>query len=143
MRGLYDGQIREMDETFFRPLVRKLKDLGLYDHTLVIVTADHGEELLEHGFIGHPSTSFKGAAYDELIRIPLTMTCPDLIPAGIRVRSQVQNIDIFPTVLDLLDLPIPESLQGRSLRAAFEGGTLDERPAYTVTTQGGISRRPI
>ena len=142
VRGLYDGQIREMDETFFRPLVRKLKDLGLYERTLVIVTADHGEELLEHGFIGHPSTSLVGSAYDEVIRIPLVMTCPALIPTGIRVRSQVQNVDILPTVLDLLGFPIPESVQGRSLRAAFDGGALDERPAFTETTQGGYQSTP-
>jgi arylsulfatase A-like enzyme/VanZ family protein len=142
IRGLYDGQIREMDETFFRPLVRQLKDLGLYERTLVIVTADHGEELLERGFIGHPSTSFKGSAYDELLRIPLVMTCPDLIPAGTRVPTQVQNVDIFPTVLDLLDLPTPPSVQGRSLVGALRGDPIDHLPAFTETTQGGYQSTP-
>jgi arylsulfatase A-like enzyme len=142
VRGLYDGQIREMDETFFRPLIRQLKDLGLYERTLVIVTADHGEELLEHGFIGHPSTSLKGSAYDELIRIPLVMTCPDLIPPDVRVPMQVQNIDILPTVLDLLHLPIPSSVQGRSLVQALRGESMDPRPAFTETTQGGYQSTP-
>lgn len=142
VRGLYDGQIRQMDETFFRPLVQHLKDLGLYERTMVIVTADHGEELLEHGFIGHPSTSFVGSAYDEQILIPLTMTCPALIPPNTRVSTQVQNVDILPTVLDLLDLPIPESVQGRSLVPALEGKPIAQVPAFTETTQGGYQSTP-
>lgn len=140
--GLYDAQVREMDDTLMRRLVATLRRLGIYDRTLVIVTADHGEELLEHGFIGHPSTSFKGAAYDELLRIPLTMTCPSLIPRGMRVEMQVQNVDIFPTVLDLLGLPVPDTVDGRSLKPLLEGGAMEEVPAYTETTPGGYQATP-
>jgi len=142
VRALYDGQVRQMDETFFRPLVRTLKRLNLYDNTLVIVTADHGEELLEHGFIGHPSTSFIASAYEEEIRIPLIMSCPALIPSRIRVKDQVQNVDILPTVLDLLGLPIPSSVQGRSLRPVFEGEAMAPRGVFTETTQGGYQSTP-
>ena len=140
--ALYDGQIREMDETFVRPLVATLRHLGLYERTLVIVTADHGEELLEHGFVGHPSTSFKGSAYDELLRIPLIVTCSGLIPNGMRYSGQVQNVDVMPTVLDLLGLPIPESVQGRSLKPLFSGEPVTERPAFTETTPGGYQATP-
>jgi choline-sulfatase len=140
--GLYDGQIREMDETFFKPLRQKLKDLGLYERTMVIVTADHGEELLEHGFVGHPSTSFKESAYEELVRIPLMMTCPALIPKGLRLTDQVQNVDILPTALDLLGLEIPASVQGRSLKSVFEGGALAPLPVFTETTRGGYQSTP-
>ena len=137
VRGLYDGQIRQMDETFFSPLLKQLKDLGIYERTLIIVTADHGEELLEHGFIGHPSTSLRGSAYEELIHIPLLMSCPALIPRGVRVGQQTQNIDILPTVMDLLDLPIPSSVQGQSLVPVMNGEPVEERPAFTETAQGG------
>ena len=140
--GLYDGQIREMDDTFFGPLVATLKRLGLYDSTLVIVTADHGEELLDHGFVGHPSTSFKGSAYDELLRIPLIMVCPSLLPASHRVATQVQNVDIMPTVLDLLDLAQEPTAQGRSLLPLIMGEASDERPAFTETTPGGYQATP-
>ena len=142
VRALYDGQVKEMDETFIRPLVTTLKRLGLYERTLVIVTADHGEELLDHGFVGHPSTSFKGSAYDELVRIPLMMTCPELIPAHTRIPMQVQNVDILPTVLDLLELPIPESVQGRSLKPVLLGQSMRELPAFTETTPGGYQATP-
>ncbi|MBT4139295.1 MAG: sulfatase, partial [Candidatus Latescibacteria bacterium] len=140
--GLYDGQIREMDETLFKPLVAKLKALGLYNNTLVIVTADHGEELLEHGFIGHPSTSFKGSAYDELLHIPLMMSYPNGLPKNTRIGQQVQNVDILPTVLDLLKLPIPETLQGRSLVPLILGESDVELPAFTETTPGGYQATP-
>lgn len=140
--GLYDGQIREMDETLFKPLVAKLKTLGLYENTLVIVTADHGEELLEHGFIGHPSTSFIGSAYDELLHIPLIMSYPNGLPINVRVGQQVQNVDILPTVLELLELPIPETLQGRSLMPLILGTSDVELPAFTETTPGGYQATP-
>ncbi|MBS11494.1 MAG: hypothetical protein CME19_07820 [Gemmatimonadetes bacterium] len=139
--GLYDGQIKQMDETFFKPLVAHLKTLDLYERTMIIVTADHGEELLEHGFIGHPSTSFKGAAYDELIRQPMMMTCPPLIQP-IRLSQQVQNVDILPTALELLGLPIPETVEGRSLVPLLKGGRLPDRPVFTETTQGGYQSTP-
>ncbi|MDP6039274.1 MAG: VanZ family protein [Candidatus Latescibacteria bacterium] len=135
--GLYDGQIRQMDEELFKPLIAHLKVLGLYEKTLVIVTADHGEELLEHGFIGHPSTSFKGIAYDEVIRIPLMMTGPMVLPKGQVVDQQVQNVDILPTVLALLKLPIPEAVQGRSLVGLIHRDDDEALPAFTETTPGG------
>ena len=140
--GLYDGQIREMDETLFKPLVAKLKALGLYENTLVIVTADHGEELLDHGFIGHPSTSFKGSAFDELLRIPLIMSYPGGLPSQVRVAAQVQNIDILPTVLEILKLPVPSAVQGRSLLPLILGQVEAERPAFTETTPGGYQATP-
>ena len=140
--GLYDARVREMDETLFKPLIAKLKELGLYENTLIIVTADHGEELLEHGFIGHPSTSFKGSAYDELLHIPLIMSCPNLLPENRRVPQQVQNVDVLPTVLDLLGLPVPQTLHGRSLLPLIRGEVSDERPAFTETTPGGFQATP-
>ena len=140
--GLYDGQIRQMDEMLFKPLLAHLKALGLYEKTLVIVTADHGEELLEHGFIGHPSTSFNGIAYDEVIRIPLIMTGPMVLPKGRVVSQQVQNVDILPTVLSILDLPIPETVHGRSLVRLIRGEDDGEVPAYTETTPGGYQATP-
>lgn len=139
---LYDAQIREMDEQLFKPLIAHLKNLGLYKNTLIIVTADHGEELLERGFIGHPSTSFKGTAYDELIRIPLMMIHPAHLPKNTRIPQQVHQVDILPTVLHLLNLPIPNTVQGRSLLPLIRGEISDERPAFSETTPGGYQATP-
>ena len=140
--GLYDGQVREMDETFFRPLYEKLVQLGLYEKTLVIVTADHGEELMDHGFIGHTSTSFSGSAFDELLKIPLVMTCPSLLPATRRLDMQVRSVDILPTVLDLVGVAIPETLPGRSLMPMIRGEAVQELPAFTEAAPGGYQATP-
>ena len=64
--GLYDGEIRYTDETPIRPLVAKLKALGIYDRTMIVLTSDHGEEFFEHGAWLHTHS-----VYDEVIRVPL------------------------------------------------------------------------
>ena len=72
-----------------------------------MITADHGEELLDHGFVGHASTSLNGHSYDEVIRIPLIFRYPGALPKGRVVDEQVQNIDILPTILDILGKKMP------------------------------------
>lgn len=113
LSALYDGKIRKTDDEV-RRLLGVLDRLALTDKTLVVVSADHGEELLDHGFVGHASTSLAGTLYDELIRVPLIMAGPGL-PRGRVVTTQVEGIDLLPTILDLLGLDRPSSLQGRSL----------------------------
>ncbi|MSS69920.1 MAG: DUF4976 domain-containing protein [Candidatus Latescibacteria bacterium] len=141
--GLYDGEVRQMDERFFKRLEETLVRLGLKEKTLLVITADHGEELLDHGFVGHASTSLKGTSYDEVIRIPLILRYPGGLPAGRRVGEQVQNIDVAPTVLDLLGTEVPEALQGRSLLPLIRGEPgWRERPAFCETTPGGYQAPP-
>ena len=140
--GLYNGEIREMDDEFFGPLLRTLKELDLDERTLLIITADHGEELLDHGFIGHASTSLDGALYDEVIKIPLILRYPGKLPAGVRVQNQVQIIDVMPTILNLLDIPVPESVQGRSLLPLIQDTAWEDRPTFCETTPGGYQSTP-
>ena len=138
VHGLYDGEVREMDDVFLRALFRTMEELGLSDNTLLIVTADHGEELLDHGFVGHASTSLSSTLYDELIRIPLIMRWPGGLPTGRRIEHQVQMIDVMPTVLDLLGIPVPAGTQGRSLVPLMRGrASWEERPAFCETSPGG------
>ena len=141
--GLYDGEVRQMDERFFGRLEETLVRLGLKERTLLIVTADHGEELLDHGFVGHASTSLKGTSYDEVIRIPLILRYPGGLAGGRQVTEQVQNIDVAPTVLDLLRAEAPEALQGQSLLPLIRGEAgWRERPAFCETTPGGYQAPP-
>lgn len=141
--GLYDGEVRQMDERFFGRIEETLVRMGLKERTLLIVTADHGEELLDHGFVGHASTSLKGTSYDEVIRIPLILRYPGGLPGGRRVAEQAQNIDIAPTVLDLLGAEVPEALQGQSLLPLIRGESgWGERPAFCETTPGGYQAPP-
>lgn len=110
---LYDAIVRRLDDRI-SSLITKLEELKLLNNTLVIITADHGEELLDHGFVGHASTSLSAKLYDEVIRIPLIFLLPGHLSPQ-TINNQVQQIDIFPTILDILNITIPSSLQGRSL----------------------------
>jgi arylsulfatase A-like enzyme len=122
MSDAYDETIRYIDDGLGR-LFELLKSRGLYDNTLVIITADHGEEFMEHGLLGHGLS-----LYDEVIRVPLIVKfpCPGPHCSPRVVTSQVELVDVFPTVLQVLGIEPPASLVGRSLaeeasapRAAF------------------------
>lgn len=125
--ALYDGQLRQLDDYVGR-LIGKMKDWGILDNTLIILTSDHGEELLDHGFIGHASTSLNAKLYDEIIHIPLILWWPRKLEHRV-INELVQQVDIMPTILDMLGLPVPEGLQGSSLLPLMHGKTLcDSQP---------------
>ena len=90
--ALYDAEIASADEAVGR-LLEDLKARGVYDRSLIILTADHGEAFFDHGHWQHSKT-----LYEELIRIPLIVKWPGQSPKG-RVSAQVSQVDIFPTVL--------------------------------------------
>ncbi len=109
---LYDGEITFWDEQF-GALVQELQRRGIYDDATIVVTADHGEELCEHGGFWHGTT-----LYDEQIHVPLFVRLPRGRRAGTTVRHWVQSIDILPTLLSESHVAVPEGVQGGSL---FEG----------------------
>ena len=137
--AFYDAEVRRLDDRLFGRLRRVLREQGLEDNTIVVVSADHGEELLEHGVIGHVSTFKEGSLSEEVIRIPLIFWAPGRLPEGLVIDEIVQAIDIMPTLLELAGAPVPERAQGRSLRPLFEGGTLPPRPVYLETSGGGYT----
>lgn len=112
--SLLDSSVYEFDKDFISRLSQELKEMGLYDKTVIIITADHGNEYLEHGHIGH-----RAFLYDEVIQVPLIFHLPDLNKT-LRVDSLVQSIDILPTILDLLGIPPPHKAQGISLTGLIE-----------------------
>jgi len=138
--GLYDGQVRRLDDRLFAPLRVKLKERGLWDNTLVIISADHGEELLDHELIGHVSTYKEGRLYDPVIRIPLVLWGPGFFPSGRVVETPVQCIDLMPTLLAGLGLEGPNSVQGQSLWPLIEGRPgWKDRPMFCETSGGGYT----
>lgn len=140
VRALYDAQIRRMDEQFFGRLRATLARTGLAHNTLVLISADHGEELLDHGLIGHVSTFKEGRLYDELIRIPLIAWLPGVLPAGRIIDEPVQCIDVMPTVLDLAGVPVPAQAQGRTLLPLITGiSGWQPRAVFCETSGGGYT----
>ncbi len=135
--ALYDGQIRQLDD-YMGLLIEKMKQWGILDNTLIIITSDHGEELFEHGFIGHASTSLNAKLYDEIIHIPLIIWWPEKIKHRV-VSELVQQIDIMPTILDMLGLMPSKGLQGYSLLPSIQGKHVNNlRPVFCETILGGF-----
>ena len=128
---LYSAELRRVDRLFQRVL-NILKDRDLLTKTLIILSADHGEELLDHGFVGHASTSLQAKLYEECLRIPLVISWPGKVPAHNVVTRRVSQTDIFPTVLQLFDIEIPDYLQGLDLLSSSE-----ERPLFFESVIAG------
>ncbi len=109
----YETNVKRVD-SIFGDLLKKLKELNLLDETVIVITADHGEALGEHGFEGHGRY-----LYDEEILVPLIFYHPELEP--LHVKKQVETIDIMPTILDFSGIKIPQSCMGQSLKPLMLG----------------------
>jgi choline-sulfatase len=107
LHRLYDSEISWTDH-HVGLLLDHLEALGLADRTMVVFTADHGEEFLDHGRLGHAKT-----LYEEMVRVPLIVRCPRWSPGVI--DTPVANLDIFPTVLACLGVRVPWGLEGAPL----------------------------
>jgi arylsulfatase A-like enzyme len=129
-RARYDGEIRYTDDNV-RAIVSLLRARGLWDDTLFVLTADHGESLGEHGYYFQHGWF----AYDDALRVPLLLRTPGLLPAGRRVAATVSLVDVTPTVLDLLGVPAAEPIEGRSL-LPLVGGPDRDRAAFAQTYYG-------
>lgn len=115
--SLYDAEIRYTDEELIRPLLENLKEMGLYDQTMIILTSDHGEEFYDHkGWMhGH-------SLYDELLKAPLIIKFPESKFAGKKIENIISLVDIMPTVLDELCLDVSGLvLDGQSLIPVLRG----------------------
>ena len=107
IKELYKGTIRYVDEELGR-FFQNLKNLNLYNNSLIIITADHGEEFKEHGRFKHYAQF-----YDELIHVPLIINGPGM-PKNLKLKNLISLIDLPPTILDFLDLSKREDFLGES-----------------------------
>ena len=120
----YDGEVAYADEIVGR-LFDRLRALDLYDRSTIVLLSDHGEGLGDHGEQEHGLF-----LYHETTRIPLIVKLPGR-HAGRRVAAPVQQIDVAPTILDLIGAPANASLKGRSLRPLLDGtGTIADTGIY-------------
>ena len=122
VRSAYEGEIHQNDASF-GALLDGLRQRQLLDASLVLFTADHGDEIQDHGGVGHAST-----LYQELLHIPLAVRLPGAQRAGTRDREPVQQIDLLPSLLRLANLPPIPGVEGRDLSSRVLLGRRDERP---------------
>jgi arylsulfatase A-like enzyme len=113
---LYDGELAGNDHEI-GALVQALTRLELDDDTILVVTADHGEEFGEHGFDRHGHSVF-----DTLLHVPLVVRLPGRAGAGRRLAEPMNNLDVAPTLLALAGLPPQPGFAGRDLSGAVRGG---------------------
>ncbi|MFP6627482.1 MAG: sulfatase [Myxococcota bacterium] len=111
---LYDREIRYADDRV-AALVGSLRAAGLLEDTLLVVTSDHGEAFLEHGFAAHGAS-----VHHEVVNVPLLVSGPR-IPAGRRLKNPVPMVDLMPTLLDLMGVAASGGEMGRSQAALVEG----------------------
>ena len=130
--AFYDAGVREMDQ-LIADLIAGLKEMGLWDDSYVIITADHGEELQEHGYWSHGST-----VYHTELHVPLILRWPSVLPAGKRIKDTIRLIDLMPTLLDQLHLPVVSGMQGRS----FKDVIAEHPPARVVPAFSEAVKKP-
>ncbi|WEG11067.1 sulfatase [Pullulanibacillus sp. KACC 23026] len=113
--ALYNAEIRYLDD-LIKDLDLHLQGLGIKEETLLILFGDHGESLTEHNiFWDHCGL------YDATVHVPVIMRWPEKIPSDIRSTDLIQHADIMPTILEALNLNIPNGLDGESLWPLIEG----------------------
>jgi arylsulfatase A-like enzyme len=109
LKALHDGEITKHDH-FFGAFLERLSEMGLSEDTLIVVTADHGEELDDHGSWGHGHS-----VYQELLHVPLIFRLPHRLPAGAKIGAAVSTLDVSATVTELLGVPGMAQNEGREL----------------------------
>jgi arylsulfatase A-like enzyme len=123
-RANYEREARYTDD-LLAGFLDTLEARDLAEHTIVVVTSDHGEGFGEHFWSGHGFD-----LHDEALLVPLVLRAPGLIPSGTVVEEQVGLVDLAPTLLTLLGLPVPADMQGQSFARLLtgRGPPFTERP---------------
>jgi arylsulfatase A-like enzyme len=114
VRALYDSNVSYQDDLLGQ-MIEKLQGWGLWDQTMLIITADHGDEQWEDGRLGHG-----GSARETLIHVPLLVHYPATFPA-VKIAEGTEGIDIVPTLADVLGVATDPEWQGMSLVALANG----------------------
>jgi arylsulfatase A-like enzyme len=129
--ALYDGEILDVDQ-WVAGIWDEIEAQGLADRTLLVITADHGDEFGEHDEYGHGHT-----VYQDLTWVPLIFVGSQVSDPGRSVETPVPLLDIVPTLLDVAGAPLPEPIRGQSLYPVLQG----EEPAERAIYSEGPARR--
>jgi arylsulfatase A-like enzyme len=124
LSDLYDGEIAANDASF-GALITELERRGRFEDAMIVFLSDHGEGFKEHGRWRHGSTLF-----GEMLNVPLIIKYPGQTE-GRRIERPVQHVDLLPTILETVALPIPEQVEGRSVGVARGDGDERRQPIYS------------
>ena len=113
---LYAGKVTLCDK-WIGILLDEMKEMGLYDNSLIIYTTDHGEPFGEHGI----TRKSDPLLYEEFVRIPLIIRHPEGVGSGKRFAALCETTEIFPTILDFFNLKLPPRSHGMSLLPLMRG----------------------
>jgi len=120
-------------------LFAKMKELKIFDNTLIVFISDHGESLFEHHiYMGHGLF-----LYDNEVKIPLIIKPPKSDGGNSVINNQVESIDVMPTILDLLNLPQNQDGQGRSLAKFMRGAKFVEDEHYAFGESSNTGGTPF
>lgn len=131
LRFIYLGMLRMIDDQIKR-FVENLKKEGVYDNTIFIFISDHGDYVGEYGLMK------KGAGLDEIAtRIPMQWTGPGIKESSSPHDAHVSIVDVFPTICEIIDAPIPTGVQGRSLWPLLQGKPYSEELFNSIYAEHG------
>jgi len=137
IRAWYDGEIAYLD-SHIGNLVQSLKENGILDDTLLLLTSDHGENFGDHGLAVHPL-----CLYDSLLRVPLIMKYPDIAPTNQKIQGLVSLVDLYPTMTQAAQVKDTQVIDGKSLFQSDKDGTHDfvcaEYGALHTEAFGGLN----
>jgi arylsulfatase A-like enzyme len=128
LEDLYDAELSFTD-AHLQHVINAVKLTGRLGKTIIVVVADHGEEFFEHGRYGH-----RMGLHDEVLRVPLIIWGPGIIPEGLTIEEDVTIYDVLPTLMDYADIDADPLIYGRSLRPLIEGGSLPPRASWSSLT---------
>jgi hypothetical protein len=142
MGARYKGEV-EMVSKWIGWVIRKMKDVAIYDDCLIIFTSDHGIYLGEHNRTGKVNISDSDPRgpwplYDEAIHVPLIIKMPENLYAGTKIDEIVQPVDILPTILDLAVIDAGQALPGKSKLPDRE--IIAEMPGVKYGRENGLGR---
>ncbi len=123
----YDAEITYSDH-WIGELLTALRVSGHRDNTVVAFLSDHGE-----GLGDHDETAHGFFIYDSTLHVPLIISAPGLLPRGERIEPLVRTVDLAPTLLDLLGVPVPAGMHGTSLKPLIDGAPDQPRELYAET----------
>lgn len=134
LQAAYDSEVSYCDEQ----IGRLLKSAPASDNAVVVITADHGEAFMEHGFLGH-----RNNLYEEELRIPLILRLPAPRPKPAVIKEPISLLDIPPTLYELAGITVASPLHGSSLRPLFEGVKRGEAIYAELTDYSGCEQVAI